>query len=65
MEQALSGGALPPRQLESSEKVIEAVRHQDGMIGYLPEAELQRRQHPGARTLRVESAGGEVTVQTR
>lgn len=52
IEQALAGGPLPPRQVNTPEEVMAAVRGRIGTIGYLPESALQGR-HEGVRALPV------------
>lgn len=40
IEQALSGGALPPRQVLGAQEMVAAVRARPGTIGYVPAREL-------------------------
>lgn len=53
IEQALSGGALPPRQVASPDEVIAAVRERVGTLGYVPLSALDGRAADGVRVLPV------------
>jgi hypothetical protein len=51
IEQALSGGALPPRQVSTPDDVIVAVRERVGTLGYVPASALEGRDLAGVRTI--------------
>jgi hypothetical protein len=53
IEQALSGGALPPRQLATPEEVIATVAGRVGTLGYVPVSALELPEAEGVRSLRV------------
>lgn len=53
IEQALSGGALPPRQVATPADVIAAVKARVGTLGYLPESALAGLDPDGVRVLPV------------
>jgi hypothetical protein len=53
IEQALSGGALPPRQLATPEEVIATVAGRVGTHGYVPVSALELPEAEGVRSLRV------------
>jgi hypothetical protein len=50
LEQALTGGAPPPRELATPSDVVERVRERPGAVGYVPRSELPE---PGAAGVRV------------
>jgi hypothetical protein len=53
IEQALAGGALPPRQLQAPRDVVAAVRARPGTIGYLPVSELSGHPRDGVRVIAI------------
>jgi hypothetical protein len=53
MEQALLGGALPPREVASAEAMISAVRARRGAIGYVPVRELTDAEPRRVRVLAI------------
>ena len=57
IEQALSGGPLPPRELASPEEVVRAVARRRGSIGYLDWDAFVALRPRGVRVLPVRVAG--------
>ncbi|MCP4005786.1 MAG: hypothetical protein GY725_16470 [bacterium] len=53
IQQALSGGDLPPREFGSPESVIEAVSQKPGVLGYVPLKALNPQALERVRVLRV------------
>jgi hypothetical protein len=53
IEQALSGGALPPRQVLGASDVVSAVRGRPGTIGYVEVSELARLPRDGIRPIAI------------
>lgn len=51
VEQALTGGALPPRQVAAPEDVIAEVKSRIGVIGYLPASDLAGQSKAGIRAV--------------
>jgi hypothetical protein len=58
IQQALTGGNLPPRELDSPSAVLERVSSQVGVIGYLRWSLLRAQVPPEIRVLRVVDARG-------
>ncbi len=54
LEQALSGGARPPRQMSPSRKRIEFVSRNVGALAYVPLAELRDLQERGVKVLLID-----------
>jgi ABC-type phosphate transport system substrate-binding protein len=57
IEQALLGGALPPREVASPAEMIRAVRSTPGAIGYLPLESLRAAEAAGVRMLAIATDG--------
>ena len=57
IEQALSGGPPPPREVASAEAVVRRVAARRGAIGYLDWDEFVALRPPGVRVLPVRIAG--------
>jgi len=53
LEQALTGGPVPPRELASPEAVIEQVREHPGSIGYVGQRTLGAADPPCLRVVRI------------
>ncbi len=53
LEQALTGGAIPPREVSGVREMIEAVADRSGVIGYLPLGELLPADRSRLRVLAV------------
>ena len=49
LEQALSGGPLPPREVPTAEEVVERVAAREGGVGYLTWETLERLPRAGVR----------------
>lgn len=58
IEQALTGGKLPPREFATSAQVLKTVSSVPGAIGYLPASEASRSALAGLRVLRVRDSNG-------
>ncbi len=54
VEQALTGGHLPPREATSVEEMLRRVAERPGAIGYVDLARLQALAPPGVRVLSIE-----------
>lgn len=59
LEQALSGGYLPPREFSSLEEIIRAVLQKKGSLGYANHGELLRLKESKIRILRIRTSRGE------
>jgi ABC-type phosphate transport system substrate-binding protein len=57
LEQALSGGAIPPRELASAAEMRRAIAERAGAIGYLPFAAVQPQDGVQLRVLAVRVDG--------
>lgn len=58
IEQALRGGALPPRERGSGEALVAALRAGEAAIGYLGQRELEATGTVGLRVLAIVSGDG-------
>ena len=59
LEQALSGGYLPPREFSSLEEIIAAVVEKKGSIGYASHQDLLPLKESRIRILRIRTPDGE------
>lgn len=57
IEQALLGGALPPREVATPAEMLRAVRATHGAIGYLPLGSLRAADAAGLRVIAITSDG--------
>jgi hypothetical protein len=57
IEEALSGGALPPAEVASPKQMLALVAAEPGTIGYVDAAELSPPLAPGVRVLAIRVAG--------
>ena len=61
LEQALTGGPVPPRELASPQAMIEQVRKHPASIGYVSRPVLGTADPPGLRVLRI-GRGSQATL---
>ncbi|MCP5071246.1 MAG: hypothetical protein GY946_32195 [bacterium] len=60
LEEILSGGRMPPRQMEGNEAVARLVASRAKTIGYVSWKWLEGRAEPGLRVLRIRHQGREL-----
>ena len=65
LEQALTGGSIPPKELESRGRMLEVIRERPGAMGYVPVSALSGEAGRGIRVLSLLTADGALRPDQR